>query len=416
MPIFAGMKKITLFLLVLSILGRRWCQAQRPERLQPKTGLVRLIDGNLRQAVNQYKILMGKLPADRLPRSFTPGTATFVASDAGWWTSGFYSATLFYLYGYSHDTALLNEGERRLKLLEKEQYNRDTHDLGFMLYCPYGDLLKLIRHSRLQEPEAPIDSVLMNSARSLSTRFNPKVGCIRSWDGKPWNYPVIIDNMMNLELLFWATRESGDSSFWRIAVTHANTTMRNHFRSDYSSWHVVDYDTATGQVLARKTAQGYADSSAWARGQSWGLYGYTMVYRYTHDAKYLEQALHIADYIVSRLPADGVPPWDYDAPGGPRVPRDVSAAAILASGLIELSLGAPSPRGRAYLDVAEKIIVNLSSSVYHAVVGANGGFLLMHSVGNLPGRSEIDVPLTYADYYLVEAMLRYKELEHPELW
>jgi unsaturated chondroitin disaccharide hydrolase len=410
------MKKIGICMLLVNVLWPGWVRAQRQERLQPKEGLVRLIDGNLRQAVNQYKILMGRVPPDRLPRSYTPGVGTLVTSDAGWWTSGFYPATVFYLYMDSRDTALLNEGERRLKLLEKEQYNTGTHDLGFMLYCPYGDLLKLIRHSRLRQPEAPIDSVLMNSARSLSTRFNPKVGCIRSWDGKPWNYPVIIDNMMNLELLFWATRESGDSSFWRIAVTHANTTMRNHFRPDYSSYHVVDYDTVTGQVFARKTAQGYADSSAWARGQSWGLYGYTMVYRYTHDPKYLQQAVHIADYILARLPADKVPYWDYDAPGGARVLRDVSAAAILASGLIELSLEAPSGKGRAYLDVAEQIIVSLSSATYHAVVGANGGFLLMHGVGNLPGHSEIDVPLAYADYYFVEAMLRYKELEHPELW
>jgi hypothetical protein len=410
------MYKLVFSMLLVNVLWPGWVRAQRAGRLQPKEGLVRLIDGNLRQAVNQYKILMERVPPDRLPQSYMPGVGTLVTSDAGWWTSGFYPATLFYLYMDSHDTSLLNEGERRLKLLEKEQYNRGTHDLGFMMYCPYGDLLKLIRHSRLREPEAPIDSVLMNSARSLSTRFNPKVGCIRSWDSKPWNYPVIIDNMMNLELLFWATQESGDPSYYKIAVTHANTTMRNHFRPNYSSYHVVDYDTLTGQVLSRKTAQGYADSSAWARGQSWGLYGYTMVYRYTHDPKYLEQAVHIADYILARLPADKVPYWDYDAPGGPRVLKDVSAAAILASGLIELSRDVPGEKGRAYLEVAEQIIVSLSSASYHAVVGANGGFLLMHSVGNLPGHSEIDVPLAYADYYFVEAMLRYKELEHPELW
>src|ERR1700677_1012777 len=355
MPIFADMKKIVFSMLLVNVLWPGWVRAQRPqrlERLEPKSGLVRLTDGNLRQAVSQYKILMGRLPPDRLPRSYTPGVGTLVTSDAGWWTSGFYPATLFYLYGFSHDTSLLNEGERRLKLLEKEQYNKGTHDLGFMMYCPYGNLLKLIHHSHVSEPEGQVDSVLMTSARSLSTRFNPKVGCIRSWDSKPWNYPVIIDNMMNLELLFWATQESGDSSFWRIAVTHANTTMQNHFRPDYSSYHVVDYDTVTGQVLARKTAQGYADSSAWGRGQSWGLYGYTMVYRYTHDPKYLEQALHIADYILARLPADKVPYWDYDAPGGPRVLRDVSAGAILASALIELSRDAPAEKGRAYLEVA----------------------------------------------------------------
>jgi hypothetical protein len=410
------MVKLAKTVLLVNVLWPVYLVAQRSDRLEPKPGLVRLIDGNLRQAVNQYKILMGRVPPDRMPRSYTAGSATLLSSDADWWTSGFYPATLFYLYENSRDTAMLNEGERRLKLLEKEQYNKGTHDLGFMLYCPFGNLLKLIRYRHLQEPEAPIDSVLMNSARSLSTRFNPRVGCIRSWDSKPWNYPVIIDNMMNLELLFWATRTTGDSSFYRIAVTHANTTMRNHIRPDYSSFHVVDYDTATGQVLSTKTAQGYSDSSAWARGQSWGLYGFTTVYRYTHDPKYLELAMHLADYILSRLPADKVPYWDYDAPGGQRVMRDVSAASILASALIELSRDVPLAKGRVYLDVAEQIIVTLSSGMYHAVVGANGGFLLMHSVGNLPGRSEVDVPLTYADYYFVEAMLRYKEFDHSERW
>lgn len=403
-------------MLLVNVLWLRYVQAQRPERLEEKPGLVRLIDGNIRQAVNQYKILMGRVPPDRMPRSYTSGTASLMTSDAGWWTSGFYPATLFYLYGDSHDTALLKEGERRLQLLSPEQYNKGTHDLGFMLYCPYGNLLKLIRRSYVKEPEAPIDSVLMNGARSLSARFNPKIGCIKSWDSKPWNFPVIIDNMMNLELLFWATKESGDSSFYRIAVSHANATIKNHFRPDFSSVHVVDYDTATGQVLAKKTAQGFADSSAWARGQSWGLYGYTMAYRYTRDPAYLGQAVHIADYILKRLPADKIPYWDYDAPGGPRVLRDVSAASILASGLIELSRDVQAAKGRVYLDVAEQIIVTLSSSTYHAVVGANGGFLLMHSVGNLPGHSEVDMPLTYADYYFVEAMLRYKNYDHPDRW
>ncbi len=410
------MYKVRSCVLLVNVLWLGYVQAQRTERLGSKPGLVRLIDGNIRQAVNQYKILMGRVQPDRMPRSYTPGTATLMTSDAGWWTSGFYPATLFYLYGDSHDTALLNEGKRRLNLLLPEQYNKGTHDLGFMLYCPFGDLLKLIHHSRVKEPEGPTDSVLMNAARSLSTRFNPKVGCIKSWDSKPWHFPVIIDNMMNLELLFWATGESGDSSFYRIAVTHANTTIRNHYRPDFSSVHVVDYDSASGEVLAKRTAQGFADSSAWARGQSWGLYGFTMVYRCTHDPVYLEQAIHIANYILKRLPADKIPCWDYDAPGGARVMRDVSAAAILASGLIELSKDVPAAQGRTYLDVAEQIIVALSSSTYHAVVGANGGFLLMHSVGNLPGRSEVDMPLTYADYYFVEAMLRYKNYDHPERW
>ena len=381
--------------------------AQKADRLKAKPALVQLIDGNLRQAVNQYKVLMGRVPAGRLPKTYTAYADRVETSDAGWWTSGFYSGTLFYLYEFSHDTALLREAQTRLKLLEPEQFNKGTHDLGFMLYCSFGNGLRDL------SAESAYKDVLLNGARSLSTRFNPKVGCIKSWDSKPWHYPVIIDNMMNLELLFWASQVSADTSFYQIAVTHANTTLRNHFRPDYSSFHVVDYDTATGEVIAKKTAQGFADSSAWARGQSWGLYGYTMCYRYTHDKRYLEQAQHIAHFILSNpnLPADKIPYWDYNAPDIPRAFRDASAAAIMASALIELSRDVSPREGRGYLDVAETIIVNLSSNTYKAVVGSNGGFILRHSVGNLPGHSEVDVPLTYADYYFVEAMLRYKQLK-----
>jgi unsaturated chondroitin disaccharide hydrolase len=413
--------------------------AQKGDRLQPKPALLRLIDANLRQSVNQYKILMSRVPAGRLPKTYYANTDKLETSDAGWWTSGFYCGTLFNLYSFSHDTTLLNEAVRRLDLLDSEQYNQTTHDLGFMMYCSFGNAQRFLDNPQYK-------NILLNSAHSLSTRFNPKIGCIKSWDSKPWHFPVIIDNMMNLELLFWATRVGGDSSFYHIAVTHANTTLRNHYRPDYSSYHVVDYDTATGDIIAKKTAQGYADSSAWARGQSWGLYGYTMVYRSTHDPRYLEQARHIAHFILANpnLPADKIPYWDYNAPGIPPAGatgaatstaagstkagisagspagsrnmmmtgplRDASAAAILASALIELSHYVAPKEGRDYLNVAEQIIVTLSSNVYKPVVGSNGGFILRHSVGNLPGHSEIDVPLTYADYYFVEAMLRYIEL------
>ena len=409
---------LTAFLLT-SFLGTR-TTAQRSERLQPKPALLRLIDANLRQAVNQYKVLMGRVPADKLPKTWYVNGDRLETSDPGWWTSGFYSGTLFYLYEFSHDTALLREAQNRLRLLEPEKFNKGTHDLGFMMYCSFGNGLRLIREGALNQDAASYDSILLTSARSLSTRFNPAVGCIKSWDSKPWHYPVIIDNMMNLELLFWASRISGDSSFYHIAVTHANTTMRNHYRADYSAYHVVDYDSATGTVIAKKTAQGFADSSAWARGQAWGLYGYTMVYRATHDARYLAQAEHIAHFLLTnpKLPADKIPYWDYDAPGipansGPGGPlRDASAAAIMASALIELSHYVPPAEGRGYLDVAEQIIVTLSSNVYKPVVGSNGGFILRHSVGHLPAHSEVDVPLTYADYYFVEAMLRYRQLSN----
>jgi len=379
--------------------------AQKPIRLQPKPALVRLIDGNLRQASNQYKVLMGRIPADRLPKTYYAMKDKLETSDSKWWCSGFYPGTLFYLYEFSHDTSLLHEATRKLRLLENEQFNKGTHDLGFMMYCSFGNARRALNTK-------DYDKILLNSARSLSTRFNPTVGCIKSWDNNKWEFPVIIDNMMNLELLLWATHVSGDSSFYKIAVTHANTTMKNHFRPDYSSFHVVNYDTATGAVLSRVTAQGFSDSSAWARGQAWGLYGYTMMYRGTHDPRYLTQAENIAHFILTNpnLPADKVPVWDYNAPEGGRALRDASAGAIMASALIELSRYVSPEKGREYLDVAEQIIVTLSSSNYHAIVGSNGGFILKHSVGHLPARSEVDVPLTYADYYFVEAMLRYKQL------
>ena len=399
-------------ILVSSLICLLAVAARAQDHLQPKPALLRLIDANLRQAVNQYKVLMGRVPPDRLPKTWYASGSRLETSDPGWWTSGFYPGTLLDLYSFSHDTSLLHEATDRLRLLEKEQFNKGTHDLGFMLYCSYGNALRVADRPGYRE-------ILLNAARSLSTRFNPTVGCIKSWDSKPWHFPVIIDNMMNLELLFWATSVSGDSSFYHIATTHANTTMRNHFRPDYSSFHVVDYDSSTGAIIAKKTAQGFADSSAWARGQSWGLYGYTMCYRWTHDPRYLEQARHIAHFILAHLPPDKVPYWDYNAPGVPNpgqaagptpVLRDASAAAVLASALIELSGDVPVSEGRGYLGIAEQIIVTLSSNAYKAVVGSNGGFILLHSVGNMPGHSEIDVPLTYADYYFVEAMLRYRQM------
>ncbi|HTI12590.1 MAG TPA: hypothetical protein VL832_28650, partial [Puia sp.] len=228
---------ISTLCLLASFLATNTARAQKKDRgFQPKPALVRLIDGNLHQAVNQYKVLMGKVPADRLPKTYYANADKFETSNTGWWTSGFYPGTLLYLYEFSKDTSLLREALERLKLLEKEQYNKGTHDLGFMMYCSYGNALRLAERGMLAAgPSSPsgvqqtYKDILLNSARSLSTRFNERIGCIRSWDSPPWKYPVIIDNMMNLELLFWATRDSGDSSFYRIAVTHANTTMRNHY-------------------------------------------------------------------------------------------------------------------------------------------------------------------------------------------
>src|SRR5438045_6348731 len=273
-----------------------------------------------------------------------------------------------------------------------------------MMYCSFGNAQRI-------KADIEYKDILLTSARSLCTRFNSKVGCIKSWDSKPSDFLVIIDNMMNLELLFWATRESGDSSFYKIAVTHANTTMKNQYRSDYSSYHVLNYDPETGAIKEKKTAQGYSNESAWARGQVWGLYGFTVMYRETKDKKYLDQANHIAQFIINHrnLPVDKIPYWDFNAPGIPNELRDASAAAILCSALLELSRYSDEKWAKEYFKVAETIIRNLSSEKYKAAPGSNGGFILKHAVGHIPNKTEIDVPLTYADYYFVEAMKRYKE-------
>jgi hypothetical protein len=358
---------------------------------------------NFNQADSQYRLMMKGVPDGRFPKTFEHDSLE--TSGPGWWCSGFYPGNLLYIFEATKDSTLYYEALRKLNDLQPEQFNKTTHDLGFMMYCSFGNAYKIDSNEQYK-------SILINSAKSLASRFNPVVGCIKSWDSKPGDFLVIIDNMMNLELLFWATRTTGDSSFYKIAVTHANTTMKNHFRPDYSSYHVVNYNPVTGAVQQKKTAQGAADSSAWARGQAWGLYGFTAMYRETKDKKYLDQANHIADFILNNphLPKDKIPYWDFDAPNIPHALRDASAAAIISSALLELSKYNKA-KSESYIKVATRIIRNLSSPEYKAAVGTNGGFVLKHSVGSLPGHSEVDVPLTYADYYFFEAMKRYKALE-----
>ncbi|MEO8710735.1 MAG: glycoside hydrolase family 88 protein [Parafilimonas sp.] len=377
------------------------CSAQTS--INADKSLTSIINQNFKDADAQYKIMMKELPADKFPKTFQ--NDSLQTSGSGWWCSGFYPGSLLYIYEQTKDTVLCNEAMRMLPLLAKEQYNTNTHDLGFMMYCSFDNAFRLDSNNEYKQ-------VLLNSAKSLSTRFNPTVGCIKSWDSKPSDFLVIIDNMMNLELLFWATHETGDSSFYKIAVTHANTTMQNHFRPDYSSYHVLNYNPETGAVQQKKTAQGAADNSAWARGQSWGLYGYTVMYRETKDKKYLDQANHIANFILTNpnLPANKIPYWDYDAPNIPNAPRDASSAAIMASAFIELSGYVDKENSKKYMDVAETILRNLSSPKYKAAAGTNGGFILKQSVGNMPQHSEVNAPLTYADYYFLEAMKRYKAM------
>lgn len=391
--------------LCVSILSLAGCAARHKQGAGSGTSAItkEWIDANLADAATQYKYL-AKVPAGVMPRSFTNDTLRTCTSDN--WVAGFYPGTLLYLYENTHDQALMDETLKKIKLMDKEQYNKGTHDLGFMMYCSYGNLNRI-------SPKEEYKKILINSARSLATRFNPTVGCIRSWgrSDDTTMFRVIIDNMMNLELLFWAAKETGDQSLRNIAITHANTTMNNHFRPDYSSYHVVVYNPQTGKVMRRQTAQGAADESSWARGQSWGLYGYTLMYRETKDKKYLEQAQKIAAFVLNHpnLPADKIPFWDYNAPGIPNTYRDASAAAVMASALLELAGYSNQELSSNYRSVAQTILQTLSSPAYKASTGTNGGFFLKHSVAHLPKNTEVDSPLPYADYYYVEAMLRYKD-------
>lgn len=323
------------------------------------------------------------------------------------WCSGFFPGELWFLYEYTHDARWKQEAERHTCLIEREKWNGKTHDMGFKMMCSYGNGYRLTANPVYKE-------VLLQSARTLDGRFKESVGCIRSWDhhAEQWEYPVIIDNMLNLELLFWAFRETGDSTFYRHAVSHAFVTLKNHFREDASSYHVVNYDTVSGQPLCKVTHQGCADGSAWSRGQAWGLYGYTMCYRETKMPEFLEQAKRIERFLFTHpnMPEDLVPYWDFDAPDIPDEPRDASAAACIASGLYELSLYVPE-NAALYRKEADTILENLTRH-YRARWKENNGFLLEHSTGSKPHDSEIDVPLVYADYYFLEALLRKQQTDN----
>lgn len=372
-------------------------------RAQIKKTMPQLIAENMLLAEQQYTLLSRQVPANMMPRTYQNGKN--INSNMVWWTSGFYPGTLLYIYEYTKSPALLAEAEKRMKNLEAEKTDTIDHDLGFKMFCSFGNAYRLTHHPHYKE-------VIMTASHSLSMRYRPSIQSIQSWNkGAKFNCPVIIDNMMNLEMLEWASRNGGAAKLGEIAVAHANTTLKNHFRENYSSYHVVDYDLATGRVIKKATAQGAADSSAWSRGQGWALYGFTMMYRFTHDPRYLKQARGVAQFIIHNptLPADKVPYWDFNAPGIPNVLRDVSAAAIYASALLELGQYTSGVEKQNYISVAKTILYALSTDTYRAKAGENGGFLLKHSVGSIPDKTEVDVPLTYADYYFLEALLRYKK-------
>lgn len=368
-----------------------------------------LIKDRLDRSIEQYNLMAQSLidQPDRLPRTIDAEGKLLTTTSNGW-VSGFVPGTLWYLYQYGNDPKMLDYARNYTARIEQEKHNRSTHDLGFMLYCSFGNGYRLAGDTAYR-------NIMLTGAESLSTRFNPIIGSIRSWDFNrdKWQFPVIVDNMMNLEFLFWASKTSGDPKYRNISLSHADRTMKEFFRPDNSSYHVVSYDPETGEVEKKNTFQGYADESAWARGQAWGLYGFVVMYRETQDQKYLEQAKKIADFLLHHphLPADRIPYWDFNAPDIPDALRDASAGAVMASALIELSGFVDADLAKEYLSVAETQIRTLSSPEYFAEKGTNGNFIIKHSVGNLPGNAEIDVPISYADYYYIEALIRFMNLK-----
>jgi unsaturated chondroitin disaccharide hydrolase len=396
-------KLILSLLLVLMLLG---CN----QRKQCPENLLSVVNRALEFSKNQslaMALSMADMPGT-LPKSVDKNE-NLETCNSGWWVSGFFPGQLWYMYEYSKDDSLKKWAEIYTERVADQQYTTNNHDVGFMVFCSFGNGYRITGNENYL-------SVIKNAANSLSTRFNPTIGCIRSWDRSPWNskwqYAVIIDNMMNLELLEWSSKKFNEPSFAEIAESHAMTTLKNHFRPDESSFHVVSYDTITGHPELKQTAQGYSNESAWARGQAWGLYGFTMMYRETGDSAYLRQAITIAGFIINHpnLPEDKIPYWDFNAPDIPGAKRDVSAGAIICSALLELQKYVNKDLSKKYMEEAELQLRAMCSDKYLAKKGENANFLMKHGVGNMPNGTEIDVPLSYADYYFVEAMMRYRAL------
>lgn len=377
-----------------------------------KEPMQQVVERGLTAATEQALLMATTLENEegRLPKAIDK-EGKLATSDYSWWCSGFFPGELWYLYENNPTPELKKYAEMYTARIEKVKDITYSHDVGFMLNCSYGNGYRLTQNPAYKE-------VMITGANSLATRFDERVGAIRSWDFNKdkWQFPVIIDNMMNLEFFTVVSRFTQEERFKNIAISHADKTMAHHFRPDYSCYHVVSYDTLTAQPHIKQTHQGFADESAWARGQAWALYGFTMMYAETGKQEYLTQANHIANYIMNHpnMPTDKVPYWDFDMPDIPNTTRDASAAAIMASAFIELSKMNKDDFGKQCRVIAEEQIRSLTSPEYLAAQGTNQNFALMHSTGHFPNNSEVDVPLSYADYYYVEALMRMKNLLNDE--
>ncbi|PRD52791.1 glycoside hydrolase family 88 protein [Sphingobacterium gobiense] len=406
------MNKSFYFICLLLMIATTSCDSQRKNEL--------LIERSFDTAIPLYENLL-KTTTENLrnyPHSLHPdGSIKYLQIDE--WTGGFWPGILWYIYEYTEDEKWKKEAISWTESLVSNQYNTAHHDIGFMMYCSYGNAIRFLDTPSYKE-------ILVQSAKSLCERYNEQVGSIQSWNTRKskgdiniWEFPVIMDNMMNLELLFYASKVTKDSSFRDIAISHALQTLAHHVRPDYSSFHVVNYNPDTGKALHKQTLQGFSDNSTWARGQAWGIYGFTMVYRETGDKRFLSTAEGMADFFLDhpQLPEDKIPYWDFnvgeegyhpdwDYQKGMEIPRDASAAAITASALLELRDYVDTDKCHKYEQAAYNMLSTLASEPYLNIEHANPYYLLKHSTGNFPSNNEVDVPLIYADYYFLEALHR----------
>lgn len=385
-----------IFVFALFLYG---CKSNNKTKAESSIG----VDNLLKQRYN--KLLEYPLDSMAFPRSYSHEKQQIKKVPSKDWTSGFFAGNLWQIYELTGNEDFKKKAKEWTAFIEKEKYNNKTHDMGFKVFSSFGNGLR-------QEDNQAYKDIIVESAQTLSTRFNENIGSIRSWDFNKdiWQFPVIIDNMMNLELLFEATKISGDSTYHKLAIKHANTTLKNHFRPDGSTWHVLDYDTITYQPRLKVTHQGISDNSAWARGQGWAINGYTMVYRYTKNPKYLERAKATAEFYLNHknLPEDGIPYWDFNDPSIPNVSRDVSAAAVVASGLVELY---EYTNNEGYLNYSKKVIKTLETSNYVLPANFEAPFILDHSFGDWSKRAEMDEPIVYGDYYYLQTLLRLNSIK-----
>jgi len=370
------------------------------------------VDAQLAYCARQSSNALQLIPNDgKIPRNIAPDSKQWNFVDYKDWTSGFWPGELWYLYEFTGDEKWATAADKFTNYLAPLAVTPALdHDLGFQVFNSFGNGYRLTKNPKYKE-------IILKTADTLATLFNPKVGTILSWPRSVPNmewpqHNTIMDNMINLELLFWASKNGGNKSLYDIAVSHATVTMKNQFRPDYSCYHVVVYDKNTGKKIKAVTHQGYSDNSMWARGQSWAIYGYTMVYRETKDPKFLDFAHKVTRVYLDRLPKDLIPYWDFDDPAIPKAPRDASAAAVVASALLELATYTKDTvLAKEYLDKAEGMLKELSLNYQSK---DQNTALLLHSTGHKPAGSEIDYSIIYADYYYVEALLRYKKIKEGE--